>query len=140
MSISNDKTDHFSGYIKLNENLQIEEFSGQINQILRKENLDLDSNFLEITEGLKKNIRLFFENEVLQAIKLHKISHLFFDRKNSLLTLAIIPLCSGLTLISFEETPQSDKQYDQTLPKKLKEVLIRINPDLQIVYVSKNFS
>ncbi|HEX7585395.1 MAG TPA: PAS domain S-box protein, partial [Prolixibacteraceae bacterium] len=47
---------------------------------------------------------------------------------------------SGLTLISFEETPQSDKQYDQTLPKKLKEVLIRINPDLQIVYVSKNFS
>lgn len=140
MSVFTDYTNHFSGYIKLNENLQIEEFSGEINQILRKENLDLDSNFLHIIEGLKKNIRLFFENEVLQAIKLHEISHLFFDRKNSLLTIAITPLCSGLILISFEETAQSDKQYDQTLPEKLKEVLIRINPDMQIIYVSKNFS
>src|SRR5665647_3599693 len=140
MFISNDKPDHISGYITLNEDFQIEEFSGQINQILRKENLDLNSNFLQITESLKKNIRLFFENEVLQAIKLHSISHLFFDRKKSILTIAITPMNSGLTLISLEETAQSAKQYDQSLPEKLKEVLIRINPDMQIIYVSKNFS
>ncbi len=140
MFISNDKPDHISGYITLNEDFQIEEFSGQINQILRKENLDLNSNFLQITESLKKNIRLFFENEVLQAIKLHSISHLFYDRKKSILTVAITPMNSGLTLISLEETAQSAKQYDQSLPEKLKEVLIRINPDMQIVYLSKNFS
>src|ERR1035437_3111979 len=140
MFISNDKSDHISGYITLNEDFQIEEFSGQINQILRKENLDLNSSFLQITESLKKNLRLFFENDVLQAIKLHNISHLFFDRRKSILTVAITPMSSGLTLTSLDETAQSDKQYDQTLPEKLKEVLIRINPDMQIVYVSKNFS
>ncbi|MDP2336921.1 MAG: PAS domain S-box protein [Bacteroidota bacterium] len=136
---SNTKTEYFSGYIKINENLQIEEFSGQINQILRKENLDLNANLLQITVELKKNLRSFFENEVLPAIKSLKIRHLFFDRKNSVLTIAITPLSSGLTLISLEEAPQADKLNDFTLPEKLNEVLIRINPDMMVLYVSKNF-
>ena len=136
----NNNKEYFSGYIKINENLQIEEFSGQINQILRKENLDLNVSLLQITEGLKKNIRFFFENEVLPAIKLHKIKHFSFERKNSILNIAITPLSSGFTLISLEESTQSDNQNDLTLPEKLKEVLIRINPDMQVVYVSKNFS
>ena len=135
----NNNKEYFSGYIKINENLQIEEFSGQINQILRKENLDLNVSLLQITEGLKKNIRFFFENEVLPAIKLHKIKHFSFERKNSILNIAITPLSSGFTLISLEESTQSDNQNDLTLPEKLKEVLIRINPDMQVVYVSKNF-
>ncbi|HZL12203.1 MAG TPA: PAS domain S-box protein [Prolixibacteraceae bacterium] len=140
MFLTKYKTESFSGYIKINENLQIEEFSGQINQILRDENLDLNANLLQITVVLKKNIRSFFENEVLPAIKLQTIKHLFFDRKNSILTIAITPLSSGLTLISFEEAAQSDKQNNLTLPEKLKEVLIRINADMQVVYVSKNFT
>jgi len=140
MFISNDKSEPITGYIKLNEELKIEEYSGQINLILRKENLDLNSNFLQIIESLRKNLRHFFENDVLQAIKLRNISHLFLDRKKSLLTVAITPLSSGFTLLSFEETAQSEKQYDRTLPEKLKEVLIRINPDMQIVYVSRNFT
>lgn len=140
MLLSNNKTENLSGYIKLNENLQIEEFSGQINQILRREHLDLDGNFIQITEDLKKNMRSFFENEVLPAIKAKNISHFSFNRKNSILSIAITPLCSGLTLISFEEAPQSEKLIDQTLPEKLKEVLIRVNPDMQVVYVSKNFT
>lgn len=140
MLLSNNKTENLSGYIKLNENLQIEEFSGQINQILRREHLDLDVNFIQITEDLKKNMRSFFESEVLPAIKAKNICHLSFSRKNSILSIAITPLSSELTLISFEEAPQSERLIDQTLPEKLKEVLIRVNTDMQVVYVSKNFT
>lgn len=140
MFLSNNHTEYFSGYIMLNENLQVEEFSGQINQILRKEHLDLNRNFIQITENLKKNIRLFIENEVLAAIKARTISHLSFNRKNSTLSISVTPLSSGLTLISFEEDKLEDKLIDQTLPEKLKEVLIRINTDMQVVYVSKNFT
>ena len=140
MVISNIITERFSGYVKINENLQVEEFSGQINLILRKENLDLNADLLQITDCLKNNTRYFFENEVLPAIKSRKIRHLYFDRKNSILTVAITPLSSGITLISFEEATQQDKQNDLTLPEKLKEVLIRIDSDMQVVYVSKNFS
>ncbi len=140
MLISNDKNKHYTGYLKLNEDLQIEEFSGQINQILRHEHLDLNGNFIQLIEGLKKNIRTFFTVEVLPVIKSGEISHFYFDRKNSILNIAITPLSSGLTLISFEEKVQSEKLIDQTLPDKLKEVLIRINPDMQVDYVSRNFT
>ena len=61
MPLSTHNTDYFSGYIKLNESLLIEEFSGQINQILRSENLELDTGINQITEGLSKSIRFFFE-------------------------------------------------------------------------------
>jgi two-component system sensor histidine kinase/response regulator len=136
----NDTTEYLSGYIKLEENLQIEEFSGQINQILRKEHLDLDGNFIQLTENLKKNIRLFFENEVVPAIQTKNISHLFFNRKHSIISISITPLSSGFTLISFEETRQSEKLNNQTLHEKLNEVLIRITPDMHVVYVSRNFT
>ena len=132
------KTDHLSGYLKLNENLQIEEFSGQINQILRHENLDLDVNFSQIVDDLKKNISVFLKNEVIPAIKDNKIKHLYFDRKNSILSIAITPLSSGITLLSFEETNQTEKQIEQTLPDQLQEIMIRINPDMQIVFISKS--
>ena len=140
MFLSNNKIENYSGYIKLDENLQIEEFSGQINQILRKGHLDLNGNLIQITEGLKKNIRFFFENEVLPAIKSTKISHLSLTRKNSILLISVTPLSSGITLLSFEEVPPPARIIDQTLPDKLKEVLIRINTDMQVVYISKNFA
>jgi len=140
MFLSKNDTEYFSGYIKIDENLQIDEFSGQINQILRKEHLDLNGNFIQLIENLKKTIRFFFENEVLTAIKAKKICHLSFNRKNSILHLSITPLSSGLALISFVEAPKSKKLIEQTLPEKLKEVLIRVNPDMQVVYVSKNFT
>jgi len=137
---SNNNSEYFSGYMMLNENLQIDEFSGQINQILRKEHLDLNVNFIQFTQGLKKNIRFFIENEVLPAIKSRNICHLSFNRKNSTLSITVTPLNSGLTLVSFKEDKQSEKLIDQTLPEKLKEVLIRINTDMQVVYVSRNFT
>ncbi len=140
MILSNNTTEYFSGYIRLDVNLQIEEFSGQINQILRKEHLDLNGNFIQLTENLKKKLRFFFESEVLPAIKKEKICHLSFDRKNSILSIAVTPLSSGYTLISFEESRQSKESTDQPLHEKLKEVLIRINPEMQVVYVSKNFA
>ncbi len=133
-------TEHYSGYIKINENLQVEEFSGEINHILRKENLELNTSFQQLIEGLKKNIRFFFGNELLPAISEGKIRHLTLDRKKSILSVAITPLQSGFTLISLEETSQADKQNNQTLPEKLKEVMIRMNPDLRVIYISKNCS
>lgn len=140
MFLSNNRTEYFSGYMKVNETLQVEEFSGELSHILRQENLDTNADLLHIIKNLKKNIRSFFENEVLQAIKDQKIRHLFFERKKSIVTVAITPLSSGFTLVSFEETTQADKQNDQALPEKLKEVVIRISPDLQVMYVSKNFN
>ncbi len=132
------KTEYLSGYIKINENLQIEEFSGQVNQILRHENLDMDMDFSQIIQGLKKNLSLFFENEVFPAIQENKIKHLIFKRKNSILSISITPLCSGLTILSFEETYQANKQIEQTLPDQLQEIMIRINPDMQLVFISKS--
>jgi len=140
MFLSKNNSEYFSGYIKLNENLQIDEFSGQINQILRKEHLDLNGSFIQIIEVLKKKIRLFLENELLTAINTRKICHLSFNRTNSILYLTVTPLSTGLTLISFIEAPISENPVEQTLPEKLHEVLIRVNPDMQIVYVSKNFT
>ncbi|HAQ18512.1 MAG TPA: hypothetical protein DCR40_04660 [Prolixibacteraceae bacterium] len=138
MPLSTRNTDYFSGYIKLNESLLIEEFSGQINQILRSKNLELDTGINQITEELSKSIRFFFENEVLPAVKMRKISHLSFERKNSVLTVAVTPLSSGNILLSFEETTHASKPKDDSLFKKLSEVVIRVNSDLMILYVSNN--
>jgi PAS domain S-box-containing protein len=136
----NYKTENISGYLKLNENLQIEEFSGQINQILRQEHLDISGNLSQLTMDLKKNIRSFFENEVVPAIQSRKIRHLFYERKNSSLAIAITPVSSGITIVSFEESTHSNELASQNLPEKLKDVQIRINPDMQVIFVSKNFS
>lgn len=138
MFIPNNNTEYFTGYIRINEELLIQEFSGQINQILRKENLNLNDHFGQIIEEMKKNIRFFFENEVLPAIHLRKISHLSIDRKNTKLSVAVTPLSSGSTILSFEETVITDKPTDLNLPDKLKEVTIRLNPDLRVIYISKN--
>ncbi len=135
MDLSSKKIEHFSGYITINESLQIEEFSGQINQILRKDNLDLSSSLVQIIESLKKGLRFFFENEVIPAISKRQIRHFSFDRKNSILNIALTPLCSGITIISFTETPS---EQIQKLPEKYKEVTIRINPDMEVTYISKN--
>lgn len=140
MLLSTQNTDYYSGYIKLNENLLIDEFSGNINEILRSENLELDTHFNQIVEGSKKNFRLFFENEVLPAINSRKIKHLYLERKNSTLTLAITPLSSGYTLLSFEETTQAMTPRVDSFSEKLSEVAIRVNSDLLILYVSKNSS
>jgi len=137
---SNDITEYYSGYIKLNENLLIEESSGQMSQILRKEHPDLSGDLSQMINGLKKNLKNFFNYEVLTAIKASKIRHLFYGRKNSNLTVAVTPVSSGMTLLSFEESPLTEKLNEQTLPEKLKEILIRVNPDMQITYVSRNFN
>lgn len=138
MFVPNHHSKYFSGYIRINEDLLIEEFSGEINQILRKENLNLNDHFGQIIDEMKKNLRFFFGNEVLQSVKQRKISHLYIDRKNTKLSVSITPLSSGSTLLSFKETPLTDKQVDFTLPDKLKEVIIRINPDLKVLFISKN--
>ena len=66
------------------------------------------------------------------------ISHLNFERKNSVLTVAVTPLSSGYTLLSFEEITHASKPKDDSLFKKLSEVVIRVNSDLMILYVSNN--
>ncbi len=139
MSILNHNTDHYSGYIKLNDNLLIEEFSGQINHILRHENLELDVSFAQIVEGLKKNIRHFFENEISTAIKTRSIAHYNLERKSSLLSVAVTPLSSGSVLLSFEEAPLGLKKGEDSIFEKLSEIIIRISSDLEIQYISKNF-
>lgn len=137
---STQNTDCFSGYIKLNESLLIVEFSGNINEILRCENLALETDFNQILEALKKNFRLFFIDEVLPAVKSRTIKHLFFERKNSKLTLAVTPFSSGFTILSFEETALEAKPPVDFLSENLSEVAFRINSDLLIDYVSKNSS
>lgn len=136
----NKNTENNSGYIKIADDLQIEEFSGQINRMLREENLDLSVNFLQLINALKKNIRSFFKHEILPALELRKISHLTFNRKKNALSVAITPLSSGFTLISFEEIVLPEKQTVSTLPEKIKEIFFRISPDMNIVYFSKNYT
>ena len=132
MFSSSNKSEYLSGYLKINESLQIEEFSGQINRILRHENLDLNMDILEIIHGLKKNLSYFFENEVYPSILENKIKHLVFKRKNSILTIAITPMSSGSTLLSFEENYQPEISIEQSLPDQLQEILIRVNTDMQV--------
>jgi PAS domain S-box-containing protein len=140
MLLSTQNTDSYSGYIKLTENLLINEFSGNVNEILGCENLELDTDFNRIVEGFKKNLKLFFDQDVLPAINSRKLRHLNFDRKNSTLSLTVTPLSSGFTLLSFEETTQVSKPGVDSYSDKLSEVAIRVNSDLMILYVSKNCS
>ena len=138
MFLPDNKPEYFTGYVKINENFQIVEFSGQISHILRLEKLDLNWNFSQLTENLKKNTRFFFENEVLPPLKQHQIRHLVFERKESILSISITPIDKDLTLLSFEEARPTINQTEQILPELLQEVLIRINPDMQVEHISKN--
>lgn len=140
MSVLNDNATFLSGYMILNENQDIDEFSGQISLILRREHLDLSGNLEQIVGNLKKKTKFFFENEVLPALKTKRIQHLSLDRKKSRLTLSITPLSSGKSLLSFQEIEQPEKIIEKTLHEKLNEILIRIKSDLHITYVSRNFN
>ena len=115
MFLLSDKTRILSGYILLNEILQIEEFSGQINLILRREHLDLDSNLNEIIKSLKKKVKHFFKSEIQPALKSKIITHLSFERKKSVLTVSVTPLNNGKTLLSFVENPIQKLQAENTL-------------------------
>jgi len=138
MLLSTHNTDFFSGYIKLNESLLISEFSGNINEILRCENLSLNVDFNQIVEALKKNLRLFFIHEVLPAIKSKTVKHVAFDRKNSKLTVAITPIGSGFTILSFDEIGIDTNPGPDFWTENLSEVSHSVNADFLIDYVSKN--
>ena len=138
MFIQNEKTDYYSGYIRINETLQIEEISGPINQILKLENIDHNDSLLHVIEALNKNIHAYFKEEILPAIMARRIRHFLFERKNSAVTIAVTPIASGLTILSFEEIAKDEKFDQHSLPEKLKEIFIRINPDLRVTEISKN--
>ena len=138
MFIKNEKSEYYSGYIGINEALQIEEISGHINQILRIGNIDQNDNLLHVIESLNKNIRAYFTEEIVPAIQARHIKHFVFERKNTTLTIGITPIASGLTILSFEEIPQGERFNQPSLPEKLKEIFIRVNPDLQVSEISKN--
>ncbi len=138
MFLKNEKAEYYSGYIGIDENLQIKEISGRIDQILRIETIDLNDNLLEIIDLLNKKSRSIFKQEILPAISSRKIHHLSFERKNTLINITVTPLSSGLTIISFEEVSEADNLEYQSLPEKMQEILIRINPELQVSYISKN--
>ena len=138
MFIQNEKTDYYSGYIRINETLQIEEISGPINQILKLENIDQNDSLLHVIEALNKNIHAYFKEEILPAIMARRIRHFLFERKNSAVTIAVTPIASGLTILSFEEIAKDEKFDQHSLPEKLKEIFIRINPDLRVTEISKN--
>ena len=134
-----DKTDQLSGYIKINADFQIEEFDGQTDQIFHS-TIEQGQSLRQLIQDQKKNFRLFFENEMMPSIQARKIAHLSYEKKNNSISIAITPLSSGKTLLSFQVSSQVDKQNYQLLHEKLKEVLIRTNADLNVVYLSKNFS
>lgn len=138
MLSSENNAENFSGYLKVNDLLQIEEFSGQINQILRKENLDLNENLVSLAESLKKNLSYFFENELIPAIKDNRIGHFYIERKNSILSVSVTPLTSGVVIISMDETFQATKLNNHSLPEKHQEIRIRVNADMTVIFASKN--
>ena len=138
MSSQNPETEYNSGYITVDESLLIKEISGEIHQILRIEDIDKNDSLLRVIDILKKNTRTFFKQEILPAISARQIRHISFERKNTILKIAVTPIASGLTIISIEETSETDNIEHKTLPEKLQEIFIRINPDLQVSYVSKN--
>ncbi|MFY9154013.1 MAG: PAS domain S-box protein [Prolixibacteraceae bacterium] len=134
-----DNVDNLSGYIIINEDFQIEECVGPMDQILHC-TIDTDTDFHKLIQNQKKNFRFLFENEVIPNIKTHKIAHLNYGKKNSTISISITPLSSGKTILSFNESNQPDKQNLQLLHEKLKEILIRFDADMKVVYVSKNYS
>ena len=138
MSSQNPETEYNSGYITVDESLLIKEISGEIHQILRIEDIDKNDSLLRVIDILKKNTRTFFKQEILPAISARQIRHISFERKNTILKIAVTPIASGLTIISIEEISKADNIEHRTLPEKLQEIFIRINPDLQVSYASKN--
>ena len=134
----NEKTDFYSGYIVIDKNLQIKEISGEISQILGIGNIELNDNLVPIIDVLKKNTRSFFRQEILPAINSRQIRHLSIETKNIILKITVTPFSSGLIIISLEEISEDDNLEQRSLPEKLHEILIRINPDLQVSYISKN--
>lgn len=140
MSSINHNKANLSGYLKLDENLTIREFSGLTNDILRDENPEPGIGFQQWIKLLKKNLRSFFKTEALPAVQAKQIAHLSLGRKKSTLSVAITPLSSGETLISLEEVFHPEKQNYSSVPEKFRDILIRVNPDLAIIYLSKNYT
>lgn len=138
MAPQNENTEFYSGYIRIDENLCVLEVSGHVNQILRIEQIDQHENLLHIVDKLKKNIRAFLKAEVLPIVSAREIRHFSFDRQDTQVSIAVTPIASGITIISFEEIFKSAQNEEDPLPEKLKEFFIRISPDLKITYVSKN--
>jgi two-component system sensor histidine kinase/response regulator len=139
MFLFNDATKSISGYLILNENQQIEEFSEQVSLILRKDQLDLEQDISQLTDSLKNKTQSFFRENVIPAITSRTIHHFLLNRKKSQLSLSVTPLNAGKTILSFSEMAQPEKHIEKTLPEKLNEILIRINNDLQITYLSHNY-
>ncbi|HET6559460.1 MAG TPA: PAS domain S-box protein [Prolixibacteraceae bacterium] len=138
MFIKNEKPEYYSGYIRINETLEIEEISGHIKEILRVGNIDENDSFLHLIEVLSKNMRSYFKEEIIPAITARRIRHFFYERKNTTVSISVTPIASGFILLSFEEMPAQEKFEQQSLPEKLKEIFIRINPDLQVSEISRN--
>jgi PAS domain S-box-containing protein len=135
---SNEKTEYYSGYIRINESLQIEEVSGSVYQILRIEDIGQYENLLQLIDALKKNTRLYIKEEVLPVIKARQIKHFSFERKNTTVSIAVTFVSSENTIISLQEVPSAENFNQKSLPENLKDIIIRINTDLQIAYISKN--
>jgi len=135
---SNEKTEYYSGYIRINASLQIEEISGSVDQILRIEDIGQYENLNQLIEALKKNTRSYIREEVLPVIIARQIKHFSFVRKNTTISIAVTSVSSGKTLISLEEVPIAENFNQKSLPENLKDIIIRINTDLQVVYISKN--
>lgn len=132
MFIKNEKIEYYSGYIRINKTLQIEEISGHIIQILRIGNIEQGDSLPHMVETLNKNIRAYFKEEILPAIMSSRIRHFTFERKKTSVTIGVTPIGSGLTILSIEEIPEGERFDQQSLPEKIKEIFIRINPDLVI--------
>lgn len=138
MFLPTNQAESNSGYIKLNANLQVEECFGNINPVFRLEKIDLGTNFSEIVSGLKKNLRLFLENEIIPAIVKKEVKVLALERSHSIILATVTPLVSGSSIITFEETSKVSKPSDESFSEKLDEVVFRIDSDLVLLYVSKN--
>jgi hypothetical protein len=138
MFIKNDTPEYYSGYIRINESLEIEEISGHIHRILRIESIDPNINLLDVIESMNKNMRSHFKEEILPAIKARQVKQFIFERKNTAVSIFVTAIASGLVILSFEEKPLEEKFDQQSLPEKLQEIFIRINPDLKVSEISKN--
>lgn len=138
MALKNENSEFYSGYVRIDENLCVVEVSGHVNQILRIGQIDQHENLLHIVDKLKKNIRAFLKAEVLPIVSAREIRHLSFERKDTFVSIAVTPIVSGITILSFEEILKPSPNEENALPEKLKEIFIRISPDMKVTYVSRN--
>lgn len=128
-----------SGYFILDEHLIIGECSGQLEEMLRTNELKSLVSFTQVVNSLNKKLKHFFESEIIPAISSKKIRHFVYERKKTNLLVFVTPIEGGRTILSLEESPDTHKLNLQALPDQLQEVLIRVNPDLQVIYTSQNF-